>query len=132
LVCLPGLRETEFCPLMFCPARCLLLVMFLLSLGGCHNPARPNVPQVTHQQRQADWRKEIVPGIKADRAMAYLLTRGFDCQVTRNHQGQVERISAKERQPLRDASGAAGAWQIDLAVQEDRIQTVKITPLSQR
>jgi hypothetical protein len=113
---------------MFRLATCVLIVLPAFSLAGCHNPARQIVPQVAHEQLEAEWRKELAPGFKSDRAMAYLLTHRFGCQVTRDDQGRVERIVATQPSAVRDASGAKRNWQIDIAVVEDVIQSVKITP----
>jgi hypothetical protein len=115
---------------MFALARCFLLSLPALWLGGCHNPARQNVPQAENQQQENGWREELVPGLKADRALAYLLTHGFECQVTRDENARVLRIVASRPGFLREASGAGRNGQIDLAIQEDLIQAVKITPLS--
>lgn len=117
---------------MFRLVRCFLVVMPVLWLFGCHNPARQSVPQATPEQREAEWRKELTPGMKADRAMAYLLTQRFPCQITRDDRGRVVRIVSTPPRPLRDASGIERSWQIDLAVQEDLLQTVKIRPLPVR
>ncbi len=84
------------------------------------------------EQAVAEWRKELVPGVAAPRALSYLLANGFDCQVTRDEQSQVERIIATPPAVSRVAAGIEKDQQIDLAIREDVIQTVRLTPLSFR
>jgi hypothetical protein len=115
---------------MFPLARCLLMVL-AVCLGGCHNPARQNVPQASSEPLEDQWRKELVPGVNVDPALAYLLTHGFDCRVTRDDASHVSKIVASRPGILlKEASGGSRNGQIEMAIQEDVIQAVKLTPLS--
>jgi hypothetical protein len=107
---------------------CLLLLLPWLS--GCHNPARQQVPQVEMGQREAELRKELVPGRRADRALGYLLTQGFEVRVTRDEKANVERIVATGRAVLRDASGTGRKWHVDLEIENDLIQNANFSPLA--
>lgn len=108
--------------------RCFLLLL-LPWLLGCLNPARQQVPQAQVGEREAELRKELVPGRRADRALGYLLTQGFEVRVTRDDKARVERIVATGRNVLRDASGVGRTWHVDLAIEEDLIQSAEINPL---
>lgn len=81
-------------------------------------------------QREAELRQELVPGRRADRALGYLLTQDFQVRVTRNDKAQVERIVATGRAVLRDASGTGPRWHVDLAIENDVIQNVNLSPLT--
>ncbi len=105
--------------------RCFFLLL-LPWVAGCHNPARQNVPEVQIEVREAEWRKELIPGRRADRALAYLLTQGFDCQMSRDDKGRLIRIEGTPRAVLRDASGMGRHWRVDLAIEDDLVQSVKI------
>ena len=102
---------------------CFVLLL-LPWLSGCHNPARQTVPQVQMGEREVELRKALAPGLRADRALGYLLTQGYEVRVTRDEKARVERIVAKRR----DASQPGGTWQVDLAIEDDRIQTAEINP----
>jgi hypothetical protein len=108
----------------------LSLFLLLPWLLGCHNPARQPVPQVDMGQREAELRKELAPGRRADRALGYLLTQGFEVRVTRDEKANVERIVATQRAVRRDASGAGGKWHVDLAIEDDLVQRANISPLA--
>jgi hypothetical protein len=82
------------------------------------------------EAREAELRKELVPGQRADRAMGYLLTQGFECRVSRDGKARVERIVATQRTLLKDASGTGRRWHVDLLIEDDLIRTVKISPLA--
>jgi hypothetical protein len=96
---------------------------------GCHNPARQNVPNVDMGQREAELRKELVPGRRAERALGYLLTQDFDVRVTRDESANVERIVATGRNILRDGNGKGRRWHVDLAIENNTVQSAKINPL---
>ena len=105
-------------------------MMVCLYGSGCHNPARQNTPQIAPGTLEAQWRKELIPGRKADRALAYLLTQGFNCRVTRDERANVLQIVATLPNAVRDASGHKQNWTIDIAIKENAIQTTEITPVS--
>lgn len=108
----------------------LCLLLLLPCFAGCQNPARQQVPQGNAAQREAELRKELIPGRRADRALGYLLTQGFEVRVTRNEKAQVERIVATQRAVPRDASGTGRQWHVDLAIENDLVQSVTINPLA--
>ncbi len=105
---------------MYQVAVCVLIALAALGLGGCLNPARQAAP-VTADPPGADWQKELVPGRSTHQALAYLLTNGFDCRVTRDEKSQVERILATPSGP-----SAKRQPQIDITIAADKIQRVEL------
>lgn len=114
------LRSTWSLPVVFFVA---------IALNGCNFPARQQVPQVNPMQWQAEWREELQAGRKADRALAYLLTQGFECRLTRDEKGQVEQIVATQPNSVRDGTGGKQNWRITLGIEDERIQTTAIRPV---
>lgn len=102
-----------------------VLIAALVGASGCHSPARQQVPQIGKNDIEARWRKELTPGRKADRALAYLLTEGFECQMTRDENKNVERIVATLPDGFR---GRSQNWRIEIAFANNVIRTTEISP----
>ena len=108
----------------------IAILVAIAGICGCHHPGRQAAPLVNHVQREAEWRRELVPGRKADWALAYLLDAGFDVRLTRDERKQTERIVATLPKAVPDASGQKRNWRIDLAIRDDVIEKATITPLA--
>jgi len=109
----------------------LPVVFFVaIAMNGCNFPARQQVPQVDPAHQQAEWREELQPGRKADGVLAYLLTQGFECRLTRDEKGQVEQIVATQPNSVSDGGDARQNWRITLGIEDDHVQTTEVTPLS--
>ena len=107
---------------------CLLAAISALWLGGCQNPVRQSAPPVPAEQPQADWREELRPGRSVDRALAFLLTGGYECRVTRDEKARVERILATPNRP----SPSGPKQPIDITIGADKIERVEMVPRAGR
>lgn len=127
-----GLVEVSVLALLRLTCCLPVMIAALLGASGCLNPARQQVPAVPNSNLEDRWRTELVPGRKADRALAYLLTEGFECQMTRDENKNVEQIVATLPKGIRDASGRNRNWRITLVFAKDVIQTAEVLPLNSR